>query len=387
MWGGKFMIYLDNAATTFPKPAPVGKAVEAAIMTYGANPGRAGHQLSVKAGNIISQTRKLLATLFSIEDPMQIIFTLNATDALNLALKGFLKSGDHVITSSMEHNSVARPLEVLKSAGVEITKVFMHPVEGINPVDVQKAVRSNTKLIAITHASNVTGTLNPIGEIGAIAKEHHIPFLVDAAQTAGVFPIDVENLGIDMLVFPGHKGLLGPQGTGGLYLRKGINLTPLKQGGTGSVSESLLHPDFLPDKYESGTPNTPGIAGLGAGVKFVLETGIEKIHSHEEKLVARLLEELREIPGIKIYGPADAKAQAPVVAINLKDIDANTISFLLDHHYQIATRSGYHCAPDAHQTLGTLGQGVVRLSPGFFNTLEEIEQTIDAVREIAREMV
>jgi cysteine desulfurase family protein len=287
----------------------------------------------------------------------------------------------------MEHNSVARPLEVLKSAGVEITKVFMHPVEGINPVDVQKAVRSNTKLIAITHASNVTGTLNPIGEIGAIAKEHHIPFLVDAAQTAGVFPIDVENLGIDMLVFPGHKGLLGPQGTGGLYLRKGINLTPLKQGGTGSVSESLLHPDFLPDKYESGTPNTPGIAGLGAGVKFVLETGIEKIHSHEEKLVARLLEELREIPGIKIYGPADAKAQAPVVAINLKDIDANTISFLLDHHYQIATRSGYHCAPDAHQTLGTLGQGVVRLSPGFFNTLEEIEQTIDAVREIAREMV
>lgn len=381
------MIYLDNAATTFPKPAPVGKAVEAAIMTYGANPGRAGHQLSVKAGNIISQTRKLLATLFSIEDPMQIIFTLNATDALNLALKGFLKSGDHVITSSMEHNSVARPLEVLKSAGVEITKVFMHPVEGINPVDVQKAVRSNTKLIAITHASNVTGTLNPIGEIGAIAKEHHIPFLVDAAQTAGVFPIDVENLGIDMLVFPGHKGLLGPQGTGGLYLRKGINLTPLKQGGTGSVSESLLHPDFLPDKYESGTPNTPGIAGLGAGVKFVLETGIEKIHSHEEKLVARLLEELREIPGIKIYGPADAKAQAPVVAINLKDIDANTISFLLDHHYQIATRSGYHCAPDAHQTLGTLGQGVVRLSPGFFNTLEEIEQTIDAVREIAREMV
>lgn len=377
------MIYLDNAATTFPKPEAVYDAMIDCMKNYCANPGRAGHKLAMKAAREIYDTRENIAKLFNIDNPMSIVFTNNATDSLNLAIKGVVKTGDHIITTSMEHNSVIRPIKALEKLGVANTIVQCDKEGFLDPSDLEKAIRPNTKLIVTTHASNVCGTLIDIKAISEIAKSHNILYLVDASQTAGVYSIDLKEISADMLAAPGHKGLLGPQGTGILYIREGLNVDILKEGGTGSKSEDLFQPDILPDKYESGTHNTPGIVGLNEGVKFILNEGINKIKEHEEELCRYMLERLDEIPNIKIYGTKDAEKRASVITINIGNMDSGEITFLLDSEYDIATRSGIHCAPLAHKTLGTLEQGAVRFSIGYFNTKEEIDKTIDALKEIS----
>lgn len=380
------MIYLDNAATTFPKPRQVYEAVLDCMENYGANPGRAGHKLAMRAGREIYECRENIAKLLNVTNPMSIIFTHNATDSLNLAIKGVVNSGDHIITTSVEHNSVIRPIKALEKKGVENTIVKCDEYGQLNPEDIKKAIKPNTKLIVTTHASNVCGTIIDIESVGNIAKENNILYLVDASQTLGVYDVDVQKLNVDMIAAPGHKCLLGPQGTGILYIRDGINVNILKEGGTGSNSEELFQPNMMPDRYESGTHNTPGIAGLNAGVKFVLETGIDKIREHEEQLCEYMLNKLKEVPNIKIYGPIDSKKRAAVISINIGDIDSGELTFILDDMYDIETRSGIHCSPLAHETLGTLRQGTVRFSLGYFNTKEEIEKTIEALKEIEKEI-
>lgn len=384
--GGNPLIYLDNAATTWPKPPGVLQAMEKCLTQLGANPGRAGHRMALKAGRLIYETRELLAQLFGVKNPLQIAFTLNTTEALNQALRGLLAPGDHVITSSMEHNSVSRPLHFLQSQGIEVTKVPATPEGGIVVAEVEKSIKQNTKALVMTHASNVSGTIFPVEKLGEVARKNNLFFIVDAAQTAGTYEINVEKMQIDLLAFPGHKGLLGPQGTGGLYVREGISLTPLKYGGTGSSSEFPEQPDVYPDRLESGTPNTVGIAGLGAGVKFILETGLDKIRSHEEHLTDMMLEKLGKIPGITIYGPANSKQQAPVISVNFGRQDSGQIGFILDQAFEIACRAGLHCAPDAHRSLGTFPQGTVRFSLAYFNTEEDVRQAVAACKQIAREI-
>ncbi|WP_373600158.1 aminotransferase class V-fold PLP-dependent enzyme [Paraclostridium bifermentans] len=380
------MIYLDNAATTFPKPKQVYDAVLDCMENYGANPGRAGHKLAMRAGREIYDCRENIAKLLNISNPMNIVFTHNATDSLNLAIKGVVKSGDHIITTSIEHNSVIRPIKALEEKGIENTIVKCDEYGQLNTEDIKKAIKPNTKLIVTTHASNVCGTLVDIETVGNIAKENNILYLVDASQTLGVYDVDVQKINVDMVAAPGHKCLLGPQGTGILYIREGLALDILKEGGTGSNSEELFQPNMMPDRYESGTHNTPGIAGLNAGVNFVIETGIDKIRKHEEELCSYMLERLSEVPNIKIYGPLDSKKRAAVISVNIGNIDSGEVTFMLDDVYGIATRSGIHCSPLAHETLGTLIQGTIRFSFGYFNTKEEVDKSIEALKEIEKEL-
>jgi len=377
------MIYLDNAATTYPKPEKVYDAIMDCMKNYCANPGRAGHKLAMRAAREIYDARENIAKLFNVDNPMNIVFTNNATDSLNLAIKGVVKRGDHIITTSMEHNSVIRPIKALEKQGIESTIVQCNKEGFLNIEELEKAIKPNTKLIVTTHASNVVGTLVDIKQVGEVAKEHNILYLVDASQTAGVYDINVVDINVDMIAAPGHKCLLGPQGTGILYIRDGLIVDILKEGGTGSKSEDLFQPELLPDKYEAGTHNTPGIVGLNEGIKFILEKGIDNIRAHEEELCKYMLEKLEEVPNIIIYGTKDSKKRAAVIAINIGNMDSGEITFLLDSEYQIATRSGIHCSPLAHQTLGTLEQGVVRFSLGYFNTKTEIDEAIKALKEIS----
>lgn len=375
---------MDNAATSYPKPEVVYQAIDYYNRHMGGNPGRGSNKQTVKAGTVLLEAREALAKLFNIEDAMQVAFTYNITDALNMGFKGILEPGDHVITSSMEHNSVARPLFIMEKQGVEWTKVTCAPDGTLNPDEVKKAIRPNTRMICTLHASNLTGTIMPIAEVGKIARENGLVFMVDTAQSAGALPIDVVKQNIDILTFTGHKSLLGPQGTGGIYIRPGLNVKPSRQGGTGSLSEYMEHPDIMPDLLESGTLNTPGIAGLLAGVTFILEADINNITKQEQELTDLLLSGLKEIQGLKMYGPQNSNQQTAVIAFNISDIDPGEISASLDYEYNITTRSGLHCAPLAHQTIGTLEQGAIRLSPGFFTTREEIEHVIKAIDEVAR---
>lgn len=379
------MIYLDNAATTWPKPPVVEKAMVETLREKGANPGRGSHRLSLAAGRVVYHTRELLAELFNVRDPSRVIFTLNCTEALNLALKGFLKPGDHVLTSGMEHNSMIRPLKALSAFGVEYTVVPCNLRGELDLANLEQALQPNTKLIALTHASNVTGTLLPIVEAGHLARKHNLALLVDAAQTAGIFPLDVNELNIDLLAFPGHKGLYGPTGTGGLYVRDRISLVPLRYGGTGSQSESEEQPNIMPEMFESGTVNTIGIAGLGAGVEFLLQEGLDRIREHETALLEQLRTGLAAIPGMIIYGPGQ-QPQAPVLSVNIRGNDSGEVAFLLDRIYQVAVRAGLHCAALAHRTLGTTKQGVVRFGISYFNTPEEIQQAIKAMEELGRDL-
>lgn len=379
------MIYLDNAATTFPKPESVYAKMDDCMRNYCANPGRSGHKMAMESARVVEETRDIIAKLFNIKNPMDVVYTFNATDSLNLAIKGFLKPGDHVITTTMEHNSVLRPIMELENIGVEHTFVQADEEGRIDPKDVETAIKDNTKLIAIIHASNVTGTLIDIETIGKIAKNHGITYLVDASQSAGIYDIDVDKLNIDMLAMPGHKGLLGPQGTGVLYVNNKIRLHSQREGGTGSKSEEIIQPDLYPDKYESGTHNTPGIVGLGAGVEFLLETGLDNIRKHEEELSQYMIDEILKIEGVKLYGPKSAKERAAVIAVNIKDLDSGEVTFRLDREFGIATRSGIHCAPLAHKSIGTLEQGAVRFSLGYFTTKEEVEEAIKAIKVIASE--
>lgn len=379
------MIYLDNAATTFPKPQVVYDAVMECMTKYGANPGRSGHKMALEAGRAIYECRESLAKLFKVKNPMNFVFTSNGTDSLNLAIKGLLKPGDHVITTSMEHNSVIRPIKALEQIGVENTVVDCNEEGLLDPKDIENAIRENTRLVVTTHASNVTGTIIDIEAIGAICGEKDVIYLVDGAQSAGVYDIDLSRMNIDMLALPGHKGLLGPQGTGVLYIRDGLSIKEMKQGGTGSRSEDLYQPQLVPDKYESGTANTCGIAGLNAGVKFVMDQGIDKIRKHEEELTQYFIDGLLKIDKVRVYGTRDSKKQAAVVSINIGDMDSSHATFLLDSQYNIATRSGLHCSPLAHKTIGSFEQGVVRFSIGYFTTIEELDAAIEAVSKISKE--
>lgn len=377
------MIYFDNAATSWPKPVEVWNAMEHCLKFVGANPGRAGHKMAVEAGRLVDEGRELLATLFNIKNPDRIIFTLNATEALNLAIKGLLKKGDHVITSSMEHNSVTRPLYTLEQQGVEVTKVTCSEDGTIEIGNIESAIKPNTVAVVITHGSNVTGTLMPISEIGRLAKNKGLKFIVDAAQTAGVFDIDVSSMSIQLLAFPGHKSLFGPMGTGGLYIEEGIELVPLKEGGTGSKSEIPGQPDVLPERYESGTINSVGIAGLAAGLKFIRKEGMERIRKHELALTRRFLERAEGIKGLKVFGPEKTNLRTPLVSFKLEGKPTSRVGDVLDEQYNIACRAGLHCSPDTHKTLGTLEDKLVRFSFSYFNNEREIDYAVNSIKEIA----
>lgn len=376
------MPYFDNAATSFPKPDVVADAVYDCLKNYCANPGRSGHKLALKMDHKIYDTREALTSLIGGDDPLRMIFTFNGTDALNLAIHGFLQKGDHVVTSSMEHNSVNRPLYALKNSGfIDLTIVEADKNGCLTADDIEAAMTDRTTLVAITHMSNLTGTIMPIQEIGERIKGR-ARLLVDAAQSIGVLPIDVEKMHIDLLAFPGHKGLFAPQGTGGLYIGKDIELKEIKQGGTGSFSQDFLQPTILPDRFESGTENGPGIIGMGEGIRFINETGIDAIHEKEMRLAKRFVEGVKEITGIKLYGPLDER-QGPVVSLNLPERDSAEVAYRLDQEYDICVRPGLHCAPFAHRTIGTLETGAVRFSFGYFNTEEEVDTAIQALRHIA----
>ncbi|MDI3256691.1 MAG: aminotransferase class V-fold PLP-dependent enzyme [Kyrpidia sp.] len=376
------MIYLDNAASTWPKPPGVSEAVKQAIDEHGANPGRGTHRMAMGASKIIAETRGALAKLIGAKNPEDVIFTHNATEALNLALFGVLKPGDHVITTMLEHNSVRRPLEALRRRGwIDLTYVKASR-QGVDPVEVRRALRPNTRLLAVTHASNVLGTLVDIDAMVRIAHEAGAFCLVDASQTAGSAPLNVTGSDIDLLAVPGHKGLFGPQGTGALYIRPGIELTPLVYGGTGSHSEDVDQPAQRPVRYESGTMNTPGIAGLGAGVEFVQKIGVQAIAKHNARLIGRLHAGLNGIPGVRVVGPGEGEPRADLIAFAVDGVDSAEIGILLSDHYSVAVRSGLHCSPLAHEVAQTLDRGLVRVSVSWFNTEEDIDTCLAAIREL-----
>jgi cysteine desulfurase/selenocysteine lyase len=381
--GADPVLYFDNAATSWPKPPEMIEAMIRYNAMIGGNPGRSGHHRSLDAGRIILETREALAELFGC-DAFRIVFTQNATEALNICLSGLLQAGDHVITSSMEHNSVMRPLRFLESQGVELSVI---PCSGdglLDPDDVHTAIRPQTRLVIVTHASNVTGTIQPLAALGRITRDHGIVFCVDAAQTAGVLSIDVEGMAIDLLAFSGHKSLFGPQGTGGLYIREGLEkrIRPLLRGGTGSRSEFEKQPDFMPDKYESGTPNTIGLAGLGAGVRFVLEEGVETIRGKETLLMEKFLQGLASLQGITVYGPPSTADRTAVVSFNIAGISSSEAALEFEERFRILCRPGLHCAPAAHRTIGTFPRGTIRFGFGYFNTEEEISIALEAIRSL-----
>ena len=377
-------IYLDNAATSFPKPESVYQAIMHAMREIGASPGRAGHRRSMEAGRILFQTREAIAALFAIPDSSRVIICHSATEALNLALRGILVPGDHVITTSMEHNSLLRPLFLLRSQGVELTIVQAGRDGRVDPDDVRRALRSNTRMIAVGHVSNVSGTIQAIDRLAAIAREAGALFLLDAAQSAGSVPIDVVKTGIDLLAAPGHKGLFGPQGTGFLYAASAVTLRPLLAGGTGANSTDEEQPDMMPEGFEAGTHNLPGIAGLKAGVEFVLKQGADVIGDKERQLVASAAQRLSAVSGITLCGPVGQADHGGVLSLSCEGIDPAMLAFMLDQRFDIAVRAGLHCAPHAHRSLGTFPGGTLRISPGWFTTSEEIAIFCDAVVECSR---
>lgn len=376
-------IYLDNAASSCPKPAVVIEAVDRCLREYCANPGRGAHKTAVAAARVIYQTRQKAARFLGVKDSSDLIFTMNATDSLNLAMYGLLRPGDHVVSSTVEHNAVLRPLKVLADAGVDVFLVGSDPAGRVDPGDIIGALRPNTRLVVLSHASNVTGAIQPIEEIAAALKERGVPLLVDAAQSAGALPIDMKMTPVTMLACTGHKSLMGPQGIGMLFISPDIDLRTIRQGGTGTRSEEPQDALPRPDRYEAGTLNTPGIAGLGAGIDFLNEQGLDKLFSHKNRLTEMLHRGLAETGKVKVYGPALGEPRGPLVSFNVGDMPSSEVAAILDRDYDIASRAGLHCAPGAHEVMGTRQRGAVRLSVGPFNTENEIEATIKAVGEIA----
>lgn len=375
-------VYLDNAATTFPKPDSVYLAVEHALRDIGVGPGRGGYKRGIAASRLVFEARELLASFFAIKDSTRLVFTQNATEALNLAVNGLLHSGDHVVSTTMEHNSLVRPLHAAESRGVEVTWVTADRYGFVSTDKIAAAMRPTTRLVALSHCSNVTGTIQPVEEIGVLTRKSGVLLLLDAAQSAGHIPIDVNKFNIDLLALPGHKGLLGPQGTGLLFIAEGVDLMPLIVGGTGSFSSEFGQPDVLPERYESGTMNTPGIAGLKAGIEFILETGLDRIRQKETMLVSQLLHGLRELSDVTLYGPEKQEQCGGVVSFTVEGFDPATIGFRLDSEYDISVRVGLHCAPFAHKTIGTYPGGTIRVSPGYFNSEEDIVAFLGAMRTI-----
>lgn len=373
------MLYFDNAATSWPKPEIVYETHDRVLRQAG-NAGRGVHRSSLQAGRELLHTRKALSRLFGINNSERIVFTQNVTEALNVGLQGLLQPNDHVVISALEHNAVVRPLEHLKSKGITYTAVPCSREGLLDVGSVESHIQPNTRLFCFTHASNVLGSILPIAELGQLAKKYHCLFMVDAAQTAGVIPIDVETMQIDFLAFTGHKSLMGPQGVGGFYTRPGLTLDPLIYGGTGLHSLTLAQPDIWPEGMESGTRNIPGIAALGAAVEFVLHVGVDGIRKHEHHLMTILLEGLHAIPGIQILGPHDPNMRVGLVSCTFKDHTPDAISLELDRRFDIVTRSGLHCAPFAHQTAGTIDQGALRISLNYFQTEEDILVLLDALK-------
>ncbi|PYI52391.1 aminotransferase class V-fold PLP-dependent enzyme [Paenibacillus flagellatus] len=377
--------YFDNAASSWPKPPQVLDAMTESIREAAANPGRGSHQMAVKASRILFEARHEVARLIGVKNPNDISFALNTTMALNQAIKGFVREGDHVICTNVEHNSVRRPLEYLKQVkGVHVTYIEADAEGNIELKNVEGAIQANTTLIVANHSSNLLGTILPVADIADIARRRGVKLLVDGAQTAGIVPIDVQGMGIDMFAFPGHKGLLGPQGTGGLYIHPDLVLEPLLHGGTGSQSESIEQPNVRPDRYEAGTQNSVGIAGLKEGVKFIRNEGVEAIHTKEWRQIQTLMEGLRAIEGVKLLGPKLGEEKTGIAAFVLDGVDSSEVAFILDQSFQIAVRAGYHCTPLAHQSAGTLETGAVRASIGYFTTDSEIDDFIEAIREITK---
>lgn len=378
------MIYMDASATSFLKPPQVEAAVCQAFHTIG-NSGRGAHAPTLGASRMIYDTREKLARLFGIADPSRIAFTCNATEALNIAVNGIVRAGDHVITTACEHNSVLRPLYLREQAGARLTILPADQKGCINIADIEKAIQENTKAIAITHASNLTGNVTDISRVSEYAHRYGLVLIVDASQTAGAIPINVQEMGIDILCFTGHKGLMGPQGTGGIYVREGIVLPPLKSGGSGVHSFDRYHPSYMPTALEAGTLNGHGIAGLNAALDFIHETGVAAIHEREDMLARRFIRGISAIPQVTLYGDLDAGLRAPIVSLNISDMSSAQVSDILWEDYEICVRAGAHCSPLMHETLGTVEQGAVRFSFSYFNTEEEIDAAIQAVREIAQE--
>lgn len=408
------MIYLDSAATSYYKPETVAKAVVEAISHMG-NPGRGAHEASLDASRVVYETREKLAELFGAEDASQIVFTANSTESLNIAIQGLLNPGDHVITTVMEHNSVLRPLYLCQQRGVSLTILPLSDAEAaaekimtgenvteengadkvategravagiITQEAVEEAIQPNTRMVVCTHGSNLTGDLNDLEAIGRVCKKHHILFVVDASQTAGVFPIQMETMNIDVLCFTGHKSLMGPQGTGGMCVRKGIQIRPLLVGGSGIDSYSKTHPQVMPTALEAGTLNAHGIAGLSASLDFIRRMTPDVIRQREEQLTRRFVSQVKFIPGVKLYGNYEHFPRAPIISLNIRDYGSGEAADALAQDYGIMTRAGAHCAPLMHEALGTKDQGAVRFSFSYFNTEEEIDQAAKAVRELAQE--
>ena len=377
------MIYFDNAATTSQKPEKVYQTVNQVLRNKSGNPSRGSHQVALDASRVIFKARKKVADFFNLQDSSQLAFTKNATEASNLIFKGLLAAGDHVIISSLEHNAIARPLYRLEKQGtIELTVIDSE--KGVEQflADIKNAITSETKLVAVTHASNVTGNILPIAEVGELLEDEEAALLVDAAQTAGVIPIDVQQLKVDFLVFTGHKALFGPQGVGGFYFNEDFDLTPLLEGGTGGSSKEKLNPNVNPDQYESGTLNTAGIAGVGAGIDFIEETSLTQITAHENKLQECLLQGLKEIPEVEVLTSKISQDRVGVISFRVQEIDAVTVGQLLDSEYQIAVRTGMHCAPLAHQSIGSYETGTVRVSFSYFNTRTEVQEFLTALQEI-----
>ncbi len=372
------MIYFDHSATSFPKPKGMVEAMADCMLHYCGNPGRSGHRMSMKMGEEIYETRRSLAELLNIEHPERLIFTKNTTESLNLALKGFLKEGDHVVTTAMEHNSVLRPLKELEKDNVRHTIVKAGTSGGISVEDIARAITPATRLIVMTGASNVTGTIMPVEEVGILAESKGIPLLIDGAQCAGSVPVDVKKMRISMFAFPGHKGLLGPQGTAGLYVKPGISIRPILSGGTGIASKMQTQPLDYPEGFEAGTVNGPGIVGLRYAVGAVKSIGVETIQYYERELIWILEERLRNMETVKCYGPEGA-GKTGVCLFNMKGLSSEEVTDRLSREYGIAVRGGYHCAPLAHKALGTWNSGAVRLSTGPFNTRKEIKAAADAI--------
>ena len=377
------MIYLDNAATSFPKPEAVYRELQDYLRRHGANPGRAGHQWAVRVERTLDDTRNLLARFFGMDDHRRVIFTLNGTDSLNMAIKGVLRPGDHVVTSLLEHNSVSRPLKQLEADGsIRLTQLPFSQEGFVDPEDFRGALTSRTKLVVLLHASNVLGTLQPIAEVGRICRRHGALFLVDAAQTAGIVPIHMQAMQIDLLAFPGHKALFGPPGIGVLLVGHRVEPLPWREGGTGFDSEAPLQPRQFPHVLEGGTPNTPGVAALRAGLRFVTGEGLDRIRGHEQHLLTRLTESLRDNPRICLYGSLDPRRRVGSLALNREGYTASEVGAILDNSFEIAVRPGLHCAPYLHRHLGTAPEGAVRISPGYFNTEEDVDRCLSALEQL-----
>jgi cysteine desulfurase family protein len=377
-------IYLDNASTSFPKPESIYQAAERFMRSSGASPGRGSYPKAQESERLVIKLRSKLSQLLGIKEPANLIFTSNATDALNLAIKGYLKESDHVVTTDVEHNAVLRPLWALKkSRNLDVTIVKSNAFGEVSPDDIKKAITPKTRLIACTHASNVLGTIQPIQDISKISRERDIPLLVDGSQTAGAMPINLEELGTDMFAFTGHKSLLGLTGTGGLFLRSDLDLNPLREGGNGTHSNSLDQPTQRPERYESGTPNMIGLAGLLAGVEYLLETGVDQIRTHELELNRQLMQLFSDIGGVKIYGPK-AESKVAITSIGLGSLDTTEVGQMLGKKFGVCVRTGVHCSPLIHQNIGTKDQGTIRFSIGWANTTENIEAASNAIREIAQ---